>query len=154
MNRGQAIREQSVAVSALEWIRTACARMRNDIVMHHGRLDEVLFTFILSKIGVAYSSVTGFIWAHLMGVVSKAQLAQRQACCGSCKHKKTDHLGVTRCHGYNGQTCGCSMKRWWKPAYLSWQIRLKNRVCPQGYFGRKLEKEFNDVNRRLYRIAS
>ncbi len=53
MNRGRAIREQSIAVSGLEWIRTACLRMRTDIVMHHGRLDEVLFTFVLSKIGVA-----------------------------------------------------------------------------------------------------
>ena len=154
MNRGRAIREQSLVVSGLDWVRNAAGRMRNDIVMHHGRIDEVVFTFCLSKIAVTYSAVTGFAWAHCMGVVSKEQLAQRWACCGSCPHKKTDQLGVTRCHGYNGQSCGCPMKRWWKPAYLSWVIRLKNRVCPQGYFGRSIERNIDNGNRSIYRIAS
>ena len=154
MNRGRAVREQTIAVSALDWIRTACLRMRNDIVMHHGRIDEVVFTFILSKIAVAYSSVTGFAWAHCLGVVSNEVLNQRQACCGSCKYRQTDDVGVTRCHGYTDRSCGCPMKKWWKPGFLNWQIRLRNRVCPQGYFGRSLERRIDNGNRRIYRIAS
>lgn len=142
-DRGREIRAQSLGVSFLGWFSRAAKYMRDEMVKNSSRLDDVIVSFVLSRMAMTYSAVTSFVLAHALGPVGFFTYHERRSSCASCQYKKTDLLGVVRCHGYADGTCGCPLKKWWRPGYLTYQLRLRNRVCPRGHFGRTRSKGLN-----------
>lgn len=75
-----------------------------------------------------YWQATVFVGVHIQGVVTGSVADTRRAVCDECEFRKmvNDH---DRC---GAMDCGCSMRRWWAPTWLSWLRRLVGWVCPRG----------------------
>jgi hypothetical protein len=119
-----------------EWMRRIRSQGR--------RIDVAVMERTARWVIRAYDMGTSFVWAHLLGCVSEERFTARRAVCESCSHRHNNG-GVQRCYGANhGKGCGCSESRWWFFSRLDWMLRLRNRPCPMGKFGR-----FDRASKRL-----
>ena len=75
-----------------------------------------------------YWRATQFVGAHVQGVVTGSVVESRKAVCDGCEMRKMVN-GHERC---GAMDCGCSMRKWWAPTWLSWLRQLVGWDCPRG----------------------
>lgn len=144
-------RSQIPSVCFLRWAGKAIKGMKREIVDDHHRCDDVAVTWCFSTAARVYSLASSFVLAHALLVVWGDTLQRRRSICLTCSHKKTDAFGIDRCHGYPDGSCRCPQNTWWLPGRLSYQQRLRNKVCTRGHFGRLAPKEVDHGNSNIHR---
>ena len=140
----------------LRYLGDSVASLQTGIVKKGQRWDEALLGHLAVRAVKAYSMASRFVLGHILFRVGREARDARARHCGPCRFRKVASgfddwtpPGKRRtlpgaipvmsfCTGRNlGEGCGCWEYPWWWPAQLWWLLRLRNFVCPLGYFGRR-----------------